>query len=122
MCERRKLKINVGKSKMMEMSDTGEKGNTRIRVKERRHGRSEFFSVSENGFCFKWGRSDVELNHKSMKIRNCAKECMEKYECFNDDQKGMYEGNVASTAQYGSEAWVFENKVKNKVHVQRCHV
>ena len=33
-CERRKLKINVGKSKVMKMSDTGEKGNLRIKVKE----------------------------------------------------------------------------------------
>ena len=31
-CERRKLKINVGKSKVMKMSDTGEKGNLRIKV------------------------------------------------------------------------------------------
>ena len=29
-CERRKLKNNVGKSKVMKMSDTGEKGNQRI--------------------------------------------------------------------------------------------
>ena len=34
MCERRKLKINVGKSKVMKMSDTGEKGNLSIKVKE----------------------------------------------------------------------------------------
>ena len=35
MCERRKLKINVGKSKVMKISDTGEKGNLRIKVKEK---------------------------------------------------------------------------------------
>ena len=34
MCERRKLKINVGKSKVMKMSDTGEKSNLSIKVKE----------------------------------------------------------------------------------------
>ena len=33
-CERRKLKINVGKSKVVKKSDTGEKGNVRIRVKK----------------------------------------------------------------------------------------
>ena len=32
-CERTKLKINVGKSKV-KMSDTGEKGKLRIKVKE----------------------------------------------------------------------------------------
>ena len=29
-CERRKLKINVGTSKVMKMSDTGEKGNLMV--------------------------------------------------------------------------------------------
>ena len=29
----------------------------------------------------------------------------------------MYEGIVAPTALYGSEAWVFENKVKNRMDV-----
>ena len=33
-CKRRKLKINVGQSKVIKMSDTGEKGNLRIKVKE----------------------------------------------------------------------------------------
>ena len=33
-CERRKSKINVGKSEVMKMSDTGEKCNTRIKMKE----------------------------------------------------------------------------------------
>ena len=33
-CERKKLKINVGKSKVMKMSDTGVKGNLRIKVEE----------------------------------------------------------------------------------------
>ena len=54
-CEKRKLKINVGKSKVMKMSDTGEKGNLSIKVKEEvTYGRSRYLSVSGSGFCFKW--------------------------------------------------------------------
>ena len=33
-CERRKLNINVEKSKVMKISDTGEEGNLRIKVKQ----------------------------------------------------------------------------------------
>ena len=56
-CERRKLKINVGKSKVMKMSDTGEKGNLIIKVKEEvmeevdtfRYLGVDFASKGENG-------------------------------------------------------------------------
>ena len=67
-CERRKLKINVGKSKVMKMSDTGEKGNLRIKVKE---------EVMEEVDTFRYlgadstsnGRKDDELNYRSMEVR-----------------------------------------------------
>ena len=52
-CERRKLKINVGKSKVMKMSDTGEKGNRSIKVKEEVMEEVDI-SVSGSGFRFKW--------------------------------------------------------------------
>ena len=32
-------------------------------------------------------------------------------------KKGMYEGIVVPTALYGSEAWMLENKVKNRMDV-----
>ena len=34
-----------------------------------------------------------------------------------ETKRGMYEGIVVPTALYGSEAWVFENKVKNRIDV-----
>ena len=45
-CERKKLKINVGKSKVMKMLDKGEKGNLRIKVKEKEpYERSRYLGV-----------------------------------------------------------------------------
>ena len=37
-----------------------------------------------------------------------------------ETKRGMYEGIVVPTALYGSEAWVLENKVKNKVAEMSC--
>ena len=66
-CERRKLKINVGKSKVMKIAGTGEKCNMK---KSERGGyeRSGYFSVSDWNFASN-GRMGAELNHRSMKVR-----------------------------------------------------
>ena len=34
-----------------------------------------------------------------------------------ETKRGMYEGIVIHTALYGSEAWVLENKVRNRMDV-----
>ena len=34
-----------------------------------------------------------------------------------ETKRGMHEGIVVPTALYGSEAWVLENKVKNRMDV-----
>ena len=34
-----------------------------------------------------------------------------------ETKRGMYEGIVVPPALYGSEAWVLENKVKNRMDV-----
>ena len=70
-CERRKLKINVGKSKVMKMSDTGEKGNLRIKVKEEHMDEVDTFQYLGVDFASN-GRMDAELNHRSMEVRKCA--------------------------------------------------
>ena len=70
-CERRKLKINVGKSKVTKMSDTGEKGNLRIKVKEEVMEVVDTFRSLGVDFASN-GRMEAELNHRSMEVRKCA--------------------------------------------------
>ena len=66
-CERRKLKINVGKSKVMKMSDTVKKGNLRIKVKEEVMEEEDTFRYLGVDFASN-GRMDAELNHRSMEV------------------------------------------------------
>ena len=71
MCERRKLKISVSKSKVMKMSDTGGKSNLRIKVKVKvmeEVGTFQFLGVDFPSD----RRMDAELNHRSMEVRKCA--------------------------------------------------
>ena len=64
-CERRKLKISVFKSKAMKMSDTYEKGSLRIMVKEEVMEEVDTFRYLGVDFASN-GRMDAELNHRSM--------------------------------------------------------
>ena len=69
------------------------------------------------------GRMDAELNHRSMKISKCADilKSVWKYRNLSMEnwrsKRDMYEGIVVPTAMYGSEAWVLENKIKNRMDV-----
>ena len=113
-CKRGKLKINVGKSKVMKMSDTSEKGNLSIKVKEEVMEEIDTFQYLGVDFASN-GRMDVDLNHRSMEVR-CAgvlKSVWKNRNVSMETKRGMYEEIVVLTALYGSEAWVLENKVKN---------
>ena len=71
-CERRKLKINVGKSKVMKMWDTGEKGNLRVKVTKEVMKEVDALRYLRVNFASN-GRMDAELNHRIMKVRKCAR-------------------------------------------------
>ena len=107
-CGRRKLKINVGKSKVMKMSDTDEKGNLSIKVKEDQEVMEEVDTFRYLGVDFASnGRMDAELNHRSMEVRKCAgvlKSVWKNRNVSMETKRGMYEGIVVPTALYGSEA------------------
>ena len=99
-CERKKLKINVGKSKVIKLSNTGER----------------YLGVD---FASK-GRMDGELNHKSMEVRKCAdvlKSVWKNRKVSMETKRNMHEEIVEPTTLYVSEAWVLENKVKNRIDV-----
>ena len=116
-----KLKINVGKSKVMKLSDTGEKDNLRIKVKEEVVEEVDTFRYLGVDFASS-GRMDAELNHRSIEVRKCAgmlKNVWKNTNVLMETKRGMYEGISVPTALYGSEAWVLENKVKNRMDVAK---
>ena len=62
----------------------------------------------------------MELNHRSMEVRKCAgvlKSVWKNRNVSMETKRSMYERIVVPTALYGSEAWVLENKVKNRMDV-----
>ena len=100
-CERRKLKINVGKSKVMKMSDMGEKGNLSIKVKEEVMEEVDTFRYLGVDFASN-GRTDAKLNHRSMEVRKCSgvlKSVWKNSNVSMETKRGtMYEGIVVPTA------------------------
>ena len=55
-----------------------------------------------------------------MKVRKCAgvlKSIWKNRNVSIETKRGMYEGIVVLTALHGSEVWVLENKVKNRMDV-----
>ena len=66
------------------------------------------------------GRMDAEFNHKNVEVRKSAdvlKSVWKNRNVSMETKRGMYEGIVVPTALYGSEAWVLDNKVKNRMDV-----
>ena len=57
-----------------------------------------------------------ELIHRSMEVRRCAG-VWKNRNVSMEIKRGMYEGIVVPTVLYGNEAWVLENKVKNRMNV-----
>ena len=106
-CERRKLKVNVGKSKVMRSS---------------RYGNGDRMHVILNGEpleevdCFKYQGSQVEADGGCE--RDVVHRMNEGYKAWGElksvlsnrglrikAKKGLYEGVIVPTALYGAEAW-----------------
>ena len=59
---------------------------------------------------------DAEVNHRSMDVRKCTGVLKSVWKNRNVSMETK-RGIVVPTALYGSEAWVLENKVKNRMDV-----
>ena len=65
-------------------------------------------------------RMDGELNHRSMEVRKYASVLKSVWKNKNVSmvtKRGIHKGIVVPTALNGSEVWVLENKVKNRMDV-----
>ena len=117
-CERRKLKVNVGKSKVMWCNRDGNKG----------------LNVSLNGECleevdrFKYlgvtisadGRMEGEISQRvseGMKVFGAVRKVWEGKRMSVKAKMGMYKSIVVPTVLYGCEAWNLNKSERKRVDV-----
>ena len=118
-CERRKLRVNVGKSKVMRCS---------------RYGNENRMHVIQNGEpleevdCFKYLESQVaadggcerEVVHRmneGYRAWRALKSVLSNRGLGIKAKKSLYEGVIVSTALYGAEAWGLRSAERRKVNV-----
>ena len=107
-CCRRKLRINVDKSKVMRIGRSEGRGEIDARVNGR--GMEEVGTYRYLGVdVSKDGKGNEEVNHRIVEARKAwgaLKELWKKGSISIGAKVGMYEGVVEPTLLYGSETWV----------------
>lgn len=117
-CERRGLKLNVGKSKVMSTCDANE-GELVIKMKDERMEEVKDFKylgveISANGGI------ECELEHRVTEARKSAGMLDRMWKnrgVSMEVKKRMYDSIVIPTVLYGSEAWTWSGKVGKKLNV-----
>ena len=118
-CERRKLRVNVGKSKVMRCSRDG--GASRIGV--RLNG-----ELLEEVQCFKYLGSQVEKTElvetevksrvkEGCKVLGALKSVMSCRTLGMEAKRGLYEGVVVPTVLYGAETWGVRAEERRRLNV-----
>ena len=118
MCERRGLKLNVGKSKVMK---TSARSNEQMKICMKGVEMEEVndfkylgVEISANG------SMEVKLNHRITEARKSAGVLDRMWKNRGvgmEVKKRMYEGIVIPTVLYGSEAWTWSKNVGRKLNV-----
>ena len=117
-CERRKMKVNVKKSKVMWCNPFGRKG-----ISVRLNG-----ELLEEVDCFRYlgievaanGRMEEELAHRvseGMKVFGALKSIWKGRNVSIEAKVGMFESIVAPTVLYGCETWMLNARERQRVNV-----
>ena len=123
-CQRRKLKVNAGKSKVMRCSREGNVGGLNVHLGGERLEEVESFKylgsvVAADGGVEEDVRQRVNEGCRVMGVLNGLFKCRE---LRMEAKRGLYEGVVVPTVMYGSEAWGLKMKERNTLNVfdMRC--
>ena len=116
-CNRRKLSVNVSKSKVMNISGSPGENNMNVtmggrRMEEVRAYRYLGVEVSNDG------RLSEEINHRMAEARRNAgalKSLWKRRNVSREAKVGMFEGIVEPSLLYGSEVWVLNKSEQRKV-------
>ena len=116
-CNRRKLTVNVGKSKVMRIGKNREENELNVRLNDRRMEEVESYrylgvDVSSDG------RMNEEVSHRigeARKVAGALQELWKKRHVSREAKVGMYEGIVEPSLLYGCEAWVMNVHERRRV-------
>ena len=123
MCKKRKLTVNVEKSKVMKVSKDGDQNELHINLDGRRMEEVNAYrylgvDITNDG------KMNEEVNHRIGEAKKVAGGLQKlwKKRCVSREAKvGMHEGIVESSLLYGSEVWglnVHERKRTEVVHMK----
>jgi hypothetical protein len=118
-CERRKLRVNVGKSKVMRCSRTVDASKISVTLNG---------ELLEEVQCFKYLGSHVEKTElvetevkarvkEGCKVLGALKSVMSCRTLGMEAKRGLYEGVVVPTVLYGAEAWGVRAEERRRLNV-----
>lgn len=115
-CWRRKLQVNVAKSKVMVMSRGGAVGMN-VHMNGERMEQAECFRYLGSDM-HESGRMNEETGHRvtaGEKVEGALRAVWRNKRMTMDAMKGMYEATVVPTVLYGSETWVMNTDIVSRV-------
>jgi len=123
-CKRRKLAVNVGKSKVMRIGKNLNVNEVNISLNDTRMEAVEYYrylcvNISNDG------RMNEEVRHRigeARKASGALQKLWKNRRMSNEAKVGMYEGIVEPSLLYGCEAWVMNVHERRKVEAveMRC--
>ena len=116
-CRRRKLKVNVDKSKVMKIGRNDGIGELNVRMNGSRMGEVQTYRYLGVDIA-RDGKVSEELNHRIVEARKtwgALKDVWKKRNISVDAKVGMYEGIVEPTLVYGSETWVLNVRDRKRL-------
>ena len=118
-CERRKLRVNVGKSKVMRCSRYGNGGRMHVILNGEPLEEVDCFKflgsqVAADGGC---ERDVVHRMNEGYRAWGALKSVLSNRGLGLKAKKGLYEGAIVPTALYGAEAWGMRSAERRKVNV-----
>lgn len=118
-CKRRKLKVNVGKSKVLRCSNEGACGRMHIQLEGEEMEQVGAFKYLGSHIA-EDGSMDVEVNHRvkeAGKMLGGMKQVWKKREVGINVKKKLYECCAVPTTVYGAETWSMKAGDKRKLNV-----
>ena len=118
-CERRKLRVNVGKSKVMRCSRYGNGNRMHVILNNEPLEEVDCFKylgsqVAADGGC---ERDVVHRMNEGYRAWGAQKSVLSNRELVIEAKKCLYEGVIVPTVLYGAEAWGMRSAERRKVNV-----
>ena len=123
-CERRKLRVNVAKSKVMRCTRNMDRGKLNVKLNGDLLEEVESFKYLGSHIAV-GGGVETEVNFRVKEASKCLggmKRVMRNRYLGMDAKRRLYEGVIVPTVLYGAETWNVRKEERNKLNVMemRC--